>query len=62
MTTSDDTAAKHIAKHAPAASGATVKRWKVTELLGDAREAQIEHGQEVYRLRLTSNNKLILIK
>lgn len=31
-------------------------------LLGGHRELKIEHGSEVYRLRLTSNNKLILIK
>ena len=31
-------------------------------LLAGHRELRIEHGSEVYRLRLTSNNKLILIK
>ena len=31
-------------------------------LLAGHRELIIEHGSEVYRLRLTSNNKLILIK
>ena len=33
-----------------------------TDLLSGAREAIIEHGQEQYRLRLTSNGKLILTK
>jgi hemin uptake protein HemP len=32
------------------------------ELLGTAREAVIEHGGEEYRLRITSNQKLILTK
>jgi hemin uptake protein HemP len=31
-------------------------------LMGGQREVIIQHGSEVYRLRLTSNNKLILIK
>ena len=42
--------------------GAPVRRWTVVELLGAAREAAIDHGGEVYRLRLTANNKLILTK
>lgn len=33
-----------------------------SELLGDRREIAIQHGDEVYRLRLTSNNRLILTK
>lgn len=33
-----------------------------SELLGNAREAIIEHGGEEYRLRITSNQKLILTK
>ena len=32
------------------------------DLLGNRREVIIEHGQQQYRLRLTSSNKLILIK
>lgn len=60
--TTDDTAGGRVPRQTPATPGAGVKRWKVAELLGDAREAQIEHGSEVYRLRLTANNKLILIK
>ncbi len=38
------------------------KRWQSAELLGEAREALIEHGGDLYRLRVTSNNKLILTK
>ena len=33
-----------------------------TRLFGRAREVTIEHAGEIYRLRLTSHNKLILIK
>jgi hemin uptake protein HemP len=32
------------------------------ELLGDRRELMIQHDTELYRLRLTANNKLILSK
>jgi len=32
------------------------------ELLGNARELIIRHGQESYRLRLTKSSKLILTK
>lgn len=38
------------------------RRWRASELLDGAREAVIEHGPDVYRLRLTANNKLILTK
>jgi hemin uptake protein HemP len=37
-------------------------RLRSTDLLSGQREAIIEHGQEQYRLRLTSNGKLILTK
>lgn len=32
------------------------------ELLAGGRELVIRHGQELYRLKLTGNNKLILTK
>jgi hemin uptake protein HemP len=32
------------------------------ELLGGRREIIIQHGTEQYRLRLTNNDKLILVK
>lgn len=32
------------------------------ELLKDTREIVIRHGEDVYRLRLTAQNKLILTK
>ena len=39
-----------------------VRRIEVKELLGGAREAVLLHAREEYRLRLTSNGKLILTK
>jgi hemin uptake protein HemP len=35
---------------------------KSSDLFATAREITISHGEEVYRLRLTSQNKLILTK
>jgi hemin uptake protein HemP len=37
-----------------------VRRIESTELLGAAAELVIVHGQREYRLRVTSNGKLIL--
>ena len=37
-------------------------RFSSASLLGEAREALIEHNKDVYRLRITSNDKLILTK
>ncbi len=45
-----------VARQAP------LPRLRSSDLLSGAREAIIEHGQEQYRLRLTSNGKLILTK
>ncbi len=45
----------------PGASPST-PRWRSTELFGRAHEIEIEHGQAVYRLRLTALGKLILTK
>jgi hemin uptake protein HemP len=42
--------------------GATPPRWSSRTLLAGAREAEIEHEDVVYRLRLTSLGKLILTK
>jgi len=38
------------------------RRITSVELLGSAREIVIEHGGDEYRLRITSNDKLILTK
>lgn len=40
----------------------TIKQMQVHDLMGDDREIIIIHQGEEYRLRLTSNNKLILTK
>lgn len=40
----------------------TARRVTASQLLGDAREIIIEHDGHDYRLRITSNNKLILTK
>lgn len=38
------------------------RKYDSAALFGGRREVTIDHGGEVYRLRLTSNNRLILIK
>lgn len=53
-----DPSAKSPTRTNPPAPGRVLSR----DLLGNRREVIIEHGQEQYRLRLTSSNKLILIK
>jgi len=50
--------AKSLARLEPPGPGRVLSR----DLLGNRREVIIQHGQEQYRLRLTSSNKLILIK
>ena len=50
-------------RKAPADSpGPAVPRLPVRELLGGGREAVLVHDGAEYRLRLTSNGKLILTK
>jgi hemin uptake protein HemP len=46
----------------PAAPAAPRRRVSSQELLGTAREIEIVHGSQCYRLRLTSLGKLILTK
>lgn len=47
----------------PAASPASRRpRWTSSELFGAADEIEIEHGDAVYRMRITSMGKLILTK
>lgn len=43
-------------------SPAKPRRVRVEDLLGGSRELIIEHRNEEYRLRMTSNSKLILTK
>lgn len=38
------------------------RRWCSADLFGVGQEIEIEHGQAIYRLRLTSLGKLILTK
>lgn len=40
----------------------TIKQMQLQDLMGEGREVIIVHQGEEYRLRLTSNNKLILTK
>ena len=46
----------------PPAAARASRRWRSTDLFGPAHEIEIEHGQAVYRLRLTALGKLILTK
>jgi hemin uptake protein HemP len=46
----------------PPASTEPVRRIAIRELLGGGREAVLLHDGTEYRLRLTSNGKLILTK
>ena len=46
----------------PVSTGKPVKRIAVSDLLSGEREAILLHDGEEYRLRLTSNGKLILTK
>lgn len=43
-------------------SAQRIQRISSTDLLGAQRELEIVHGEELYRLRLTSSGKLILTK
>jgi hemin uptake protein HemP len=40
----------------------STRRIDLKDVLGDGREVIICHGSEEYRLRLTSNDKLLLTK
>lgn len=60
---------EHAENEQPSSNVASVKSgeamkqtWFSRDLLGAFHEARIVHGKEVYRLQLTSNQKLILIK
>lgn len=46
----------------PPAPAAQPPRWSSRVLLGGTQEAEIEHANIVYRLRLTALGKLILTK
>mgnify|MGYP001769185603 FL=1 len=44
------------------ADGSSPPTWPVEVLVGRGREALILHDGQIYRLRITSNRKLILTK
>jgi hemin uptake protein HemP len=46
----------------PPETSAPQKVWRSEELFGDQREVLIVHNNEIYRLRRTRQNKLILNK
>jgi len=50
--------------HAPPVAPPEPQRrlWTTEELLGQEREVQIQHGEDLYRLRITRHGKLILYK
>lgn len=56
---SGDPAAQPRGERAPASRP---RRVRIEDLLGGGRELIIEHRNEEYRLRMTSNSKLILTK
>ena len=45
-----------------ASTGTVCPRWDSRTLLGQAEQAEIHHGDQIYRLRLTALGKLILTK
>lgn len=49
-------------KNARPAQSQSVRRVRIEDILAGRREVIIEHGSEEYRLRMTSNSKLILTK
>jgi hemin uptake protein HemP len=51
-----------VAEPPPPQRAGKPRRLKVSDLLGDEREAILEHGGQDYRLRVTASGKLILTK
>ena len=49
-------------QNSPRRSSQSVRRIEISDLLGTGREAVLLHDGAEYRLRLTSNGKLILTK
>ncbi len=59
----DESPAAASGTHAqPERVSAAVPRWASSQLLGDGPLAEISHGDQIYRLRLTALGKLILTK
>lgn len=61
MISRDDTNAPPV-RRPPVAAAPRPRRLKVSDLLEGEREAILEHDGQDYRLRITSNGKLILTK
>jgi len=53
---------KAAPSHPPRQATKPLPRFKVSDLLGEGREAVLEHEGQEYRLRITANRKLILMK
>lgn len=51
-----------LARAAEPSSAGDIRRIEIGQLLGANREAVLLHNGEAYRLRITTNNKLILTK
>jgi len=59
---SPDMTQPEVASHACVADIVQPRRWQSQQLLEGAREVQIEHHGQLYRLQVTSLGKLILTK
>lgn len=59
---SPDVTQYEAASRASAADMVQPRRWQSQQLLQGAREVQIEHQGQLYRLQVTSLGKLILTK
>ena len=55
-------AGRSLRGRSSAGTESSLPEYDVRDLVGDGREASIIHEGERYRLRITSNNKLILTK
>ena len=55
-------AAQPPLRTAAACAAARRPRWTSAELFAGAEEIEIQHGEAVYRMRITSLGKLILTK
>lgn len=56
------TPAAHAPAAPPAPAAAPCPRWASQQLLGASPMAEIEHGGQIYRLRVTALGKLIMTK
>lgn len=58
----NDSNPENSAEQVSARQDTEPREWSSQKLFGDRREVLITHGQDVYRLRITRNGKLILHK